>query len=77
MQRWFPALVFNVERSTMPDITMCYDLECPHRRKCERNPLSGTKPNGSYQSWFTVTPRRDDLCSEYMPTRAVAAAREP
>lgn len=56
----------------MPDFAMCNDYTCPFRRKCKRNPESGTKPDQYQQSWSffeKTSPIPDDprKCKGWMP----------
>ena len=55
----------------MPDISMCYDNECPARFDCYRHRASGTKP-GMWQA-YSVFPRekKAEQCDEFWPLRIV------
>jgi hypothetical protein len=46
----------------MPDITMCYGLDCPFKNKCYRHTAS---PNPFWQSYFTEPPMKDGDCPYY------------
>ena len=59
----------------MPDISMCFDVACPKRTTCYRSPMSGTVPNGKYQTWFMESPRKGRSC-DYFMKRAPAAPED-
>jgi hypothetical protein len=48
----------------MPDISMCYDQDCPNREKCYRFMATPDKP---YQSYFAISPRNQNECEYFIP----------
>lgn len=47
----------------MPDISMCVNKTCPHRKKCYRNKASGTIPDDKYQSYADFAPDEAGICN--------------
>jgi hypothetical protein len=45
----------------MPDLTMCWDNECPFKRDCYRF----TAKKSENQSWFLETPRKGKDCEYF------------
>jgi hypothetical protein len=56
----------------MPDLSMCYDNDCPARFDCYRHRASGTRPSSFWQA-YSVFPRekKAEQCDEFWPLRIV------
>jgi len=57
----------------MADITMCDDIYCPRKTICLR--YCG-KPS-DHQSWFAISPRDRQDCSEFIEMPGVREKQEP
>lgn len=50
----------------MPDICMCKDEECPKKNECYRYTAI---PSEFMQVYFSVSPRKDEVCEYFYPIK--------
>jgi MinD superfamily P-loop ATPase len=58
----------------MPDVSMCLSTSCPKRKRCYRNPQSGTVA-GQRQSYFMTPPYTDEGCEYYISVCTIDTER--